>query len=284
MTPLPRIATARSRTLKVGRLVLLAVGAGLVLAVNLYLAGRSIRLVLDGAAAADWTQYAEAGRRLTGGELYAVTSTYAYHYSPYLAYLFSLLAPLGVFGWRLLHVAGALALPSWPMRLLALAAWPFWYDVEAGNLVIFVVLAAAWALRGSRVATAAYLLMVVLIPRPLMLPVAAWLLWKRPEWRLPFVSLVLVHTAAIFATGWAAPWLNALLAAGGDIAIPSNVGPSRFIGPMWALIGLPLAAWLTWKGRLGLASLAASVYWLPYYLLVLLLEAAPHGPIRRRTP
>ena len=38
------------------------------------------------------------------------------------------------------------------------------------------------------------------------------------------------------------------------------------------VIGLPLAAWLTWKGRLGLASLAASPYWLPYYLLMLLLE------------
>jgi hypothetical protein len=46
-----------------------------------------------------------------------------------------------------------------------------------------------------------------------------------------------------------------------------NVGPSRWLGAWWLLAGIPLAAWLTWRGRVGLASLAVSPYLLPYYLM-----------------
>ena len=113
----------------------------------------------------------------------------------------------------------------------------------------------------------------LLIPRPLMIPVAVWLIWKRPEWRLPFATALVVHGVAVLALGWAGDWGTAMLAAGEDVAIPSNVGPSRFIGTIpWLVVGLPLAVWLTWKGRVGLASLAASPYWLPYYLLMLALD------------
>jgi hypothetical protein len=249
-------------------------------AVNLYLAGRSIGLILDGAPAVDWNQYVDAARRLTSGDLYAVTDTYAYHYSPIIAALFGPLSLLGTVGWRLLHVAAAIAMPTWPMRLLALGSWPFWYDVEAGNLMVFVVLAAAWALRGSRLVAGAYLVFLLLVPRPLMLPVAVWLLWKHPGLRVPFAIAFVAHAVAVLATGWGPEWMMAMFAAGGDIAIPSNVGPSRFIGMLpWLVIGLPLAVWLTTRNRLGLASLAASPYWLPYYLLVMLLEL----PARRRS-
>jgi len=221
----------------------------------------------------DWEQYVEAFRRLDGGDLYAATDTYAYHYSPVLAYAFGLLAPVGVLGWRLLHLAAAFALPSWPMRLLALVSWPLWYDIEAGNLMIFVVLAAAWALKGNRVGIGVFLALALLVPRPLMAPVAIWLLWKRPEWRIPFVAAFGAHLLVVVGVGWGHAWLTALLAAGADVGIPSNVGPSRFVGTVpWLLIGFPLAAWMTWKGRVGLASLAVSPYWLPYYLLMPLLE------------
>jgi hypothetical protein len=262
------------------RVLLFAVVVGLLGAVNLYLAGKSISLVLGSAPAVDWDQYVEASRRVNGGDLYAVTDTYAYHYSPLLAFLFGPLSWLGTVGWRVLHVGAALAMPTWPMRGLALVSWPLWYDVEAGNILVFVVLAAAWALRGSRLVTGAYLLLVLLVPRPLMLPLAIWLLWKRPEWRVPFAAAFVIHLVAVLATGWGDDWLHALIAAGGDVTIPSNIGPSRFVGTLpWLVIGLPLAAWLTWKGRLGLAGLAASPYWLPYYLLMLLLEL----PRRDRT-
>lgn len=49
---------------------------------------------------------------------------------------------------------------------------------------------------------------------------------------------------------------------------------------VWVPIGLALAAWLTWKGRLGYASLAASPYWLPYYLLFALLELVRRDQVK----
>lgn len=263
--------------------ICVAVVVGLLAAVNLYLAARSLGLVLAGAPAVDWRQYVEAASRVGGGDLYAVTDTYAYHYSPVAAYGFGAMAFLGEVGWRALHLVAALAMPTWPMRLVTLVSWPFWYDVEAGNLLVFVVLAAAWALRGSRIGTAAFLALSLLIPRPLMLPAAAWLLWRRPEWRLPFASAFVIQGLAVVASGWGEDWIAAMLAASGDVAIPSNVGPSRFIGTLpWLLVGLPLAAWLTRRGRVGLAGLAVSPYWLPYYLLALVLELARSRPLDAR--
>jgi hypothetical protein len=76
-------------------------------------------------------------------------------------------------------------MPSWPLRIATLLAWPFWYDLLLGNVLVFVLLAGARALRGSRVATFAFLAMTVLMPRPLMVSLAAWLLWQRPGWRIP---------------------------------------------------------------------------------------------------
>ena len=251
----------------------IAIGAGLLLSVNFYLAARSVGLIIAGTQAVDWVQYVEAAGRLDGGDLYAVTDTYAYRYSPLLAPVFGLLAPLGTFAWQGLHVVAAIALPSWPLRVAALLSWPFWYDVETGNLMVFILLAAAWALTGNRLATGAYLLLAILIPRPLMLPVAAWLLWERPEWRVPFAAALAAHALAVLAIGWGPEWVGTIIAAGRDADLPSNVGPSRFIGTLpWLVIGLPLATWLTWRGRVGLASIAASPYWLPYYLIMPLLE------------
>ena len=266
---------AQPRAARIGWLVLIAAAAGLVAAVNLYLAGRSIGLILGGEPAVDWEQYVEAARRLrSGGDLYEIAHDYVSRYSPLFAAFFGLIAPIGLGAWRLLHLVAALALPSWPMRLIVLVSWPFWYDVQTGNLLTFVFLAAAWAVRGNRLAIGIYLLLFILGPRPLMLPVAAWLLWQRPEWRLPFATALVAHAAAVFGLGWAEGWIGSLVAATEDASLPSNVGPSRFVGTIpWLVVGLPLAAWLTWKGRVGWASLAASPYWFPYYLLFAALEA-----------
>lgn len=58
------------------------------------------------------------------------------------------------------------------------------------------------------------------------------------------------------------------------IVHPPSTAPS-FLAVAWVPIGLALGAWLTWKGRLGLASLAVSPYVLPYYLVMALLELVP---------
>jgi hypothetical protein len=148
--------------------------------VNAALLPRSLSVILEGGPAVDWEQFVEAGRRVFASDLYEVTDTYGYRWSPVAAYGFAAMAPMGALAWRLLHVIAALALPTWPMRLITLAAWPFWYDVEAGNVMVFVLLAGAWAIRGNAVGIAAFVTLSLLVPRPLMLPILGWILWQHP--------------------------------------------------------------------------------------------------------
>ena len=84
-----------------------------------------------------------------------------------------------------------------------LIAFPFWLDALSGNVIIFVVLAAWWAVKGNPVATGLYLGLCLLMPRPLMVPLAACLLWQRPEWRCRFAGMFAVHAVAVAASGMA---------------------------------------------------------------------------------
>ena len=83
-------------------------------------------------------------------------------------------------------------------------------------------------------------------------------------------------------SGYGLEWISSLFSVGGELNSPFNCGPSAFIGYFWVPIGAALAIWLTIRGRLGLASLAISPYWLPYYFLMLVLEAARGSPIDAR--
>lgn len=229
--------------------------------------------MLRGGDGADWTIFVESGRRISaGGDLYAVESDYAFRYSPFFAWAFVVIAPIGATLWRVLHVVAALSLPNRWLALATLFAWPFWFDVEAGNLVAFAFVLAASALVGRGWAIGGFLGLLLLVPRPLMLPVAAWLLWRHPEWRGRFAAMFLVHAIAVGLSGWGPEWIAALAASTDEMSSALNFGPSRFIGAAWIPIGLAIAAVLTRRGRLGLASVAASPYWLPYYLLFALLE------------
>lgn len=254
------------------RIIGFALLVAIVATPNVYLVARSISIVLSGSPVVDWHHFVEAGLRVHAGGLYEIAFDYGFRYSPVLAIVFGFIAPIGELAWRILHVGAALALPNWPMRLITLASWPFWFDVEAGNVLVFVLLAAAWALRGNRVAIGAFFVMAVLMPRPLILPILAWLLWRHPGLRVPFVSIVVLHTLAVWTTGWGAEWVSVLLNSTDEVESPLNLGPSRFVGLTGALVALPVAAWLTWRGRLGWASLLAAPYWLPYYLLMPVLE------------
>jgi hypothetical protein len=139
--------------------------------------------------------------------------------------------------------------------------------------MIFVAVTAVLAIRGNAPATALFLALTVLVPRPLMLPLAVWLLCHRPAWRVPFVAFFVVHAAVVVVSGYGFAWIAALFTVGPELTSDFNFGPSAFIGVLWIPIGVVLAAWLTARGRLGLASLSISPYWLPYYFLMLLLES-----------
>lgn len=247
-------------------------GAGLILAVAANIVGLAT-IVIDHQRAFDWDNYVEAAHRFPLGTLYDWQYPYGYHYAPQLAPLLGLLTSAGIIAWRLAQFVALAALPSRRLALVLLISYPFWADVNTGNLMIFVLLAAAWAYRGNRAATAIYLVLCCLVPRPIMLPLLAWILWQRPAWRLPFAAIAIAVVLTAIPTGYLPEWLGSFAASGAkDMANDFNLSPSRFIGPAWLIIGLPLSAWLTYRGRLGWASMAISPYLLPYWVQMLGLE------------
>lgn len=263
----------RESDLNLAARVAVAVGLAVIVVGNALLVANQFSIMLAGYPGADLVVYQEAGRRIADGGLYVNDPAwYVYRYSPVAAYLF---VPLGVVTplvWRGLHVVGALALPTWPMRILLLASWPLAFDLQLGNVMTFVLLAAAWAFRGSRVASVVFLAFCLLFPRPFMVPIGAWLLWRQPELRWPFVGLFGLHAVLVLATGLGGAWLTQLLGSTEMIGSVFNVGPTAVIGPWWLLVGIPLGSWLFWRGKVGLAGLVISPYVLPYYLMVVLLD------------
>ncbi len=226
----------------------------------------------------DWDVYVEASRRIGSPNLYVWPGGWewcdhcVFRYSPIFAWIIGLIAPtIGLLGWRLLHFA-VLPILGWPLGILVLASWPFWQDVQVGNVVTFALVAGVAAMRGSRLGSAVYFLISLLAPRPFLLPLFLWLLWKRPEWRLPVVALALAQLALMLLLGYAADWVRLILSPNSDFAAFYDYGPARLLGPWWIAVGAALCAWLVWKGRVGLASLAIQPYWLGYYLLMVFLE------------
>lgn len=255
------------------------IGAAVILALIANVMGLAT-IVIDHQRAFDWDNYLEAARRYPLGTLYDWQEPYFYRYAPQLAWLFGVLPAVGLLAWRVAHFVALAVLPSRRLALLLLVSYPFWFDVNTGNLMIFVLLAAAWAYRGNGIATGIYLALCVLIPRPIMLPLLAWILWQRPAWRLPFLGIAVVVVLTALPTGYLPNWISSLAQLGPDeIANDFNLSPSRFIGLAWLIVGVPLAAWLTLRGRLGWASLAVSPYLLPYYVQMLGLELVrPKAP------
>jgi len=250
----------------------LAAGLVAVAAVSLYSCFRVIEAVLTGYYAFDWENFIQAAARLDQGTLYEFDYPYAFRWSPVAAWILGFVTLMPVWLWQLLHLAVLPLLRSWWLVVACLVGYPLWFDIQTGNIMIFVAVTAVSAARGNGPATALFLALTILVPRPLMLPLAVWLLWHRPAWRLPFVAFFAAHAALVVVSGYAANWLVALTTVEAELTSDFNFGPSVLIGAVWIPIGAVLAVLLAWRSRLGLASLAASPYWLPYYFLMLLLE------------
>lgn len=234
------------------------------------------QLIAAGSVAFDWRVFMEAGDRAWAGSRDLYDVTLGFRHSPVFAYAMPAIAWIGTLGVRLLALAAAAAMPTWPMRLLALASWPLAMDLQHGALITPIVLAAAWGLRGSRMGSIAFVVLTLLSPRPLMLPIAAFLLWRQPWLRLPALGLFTVHGAGVLLSGYAFDWIQVLLTVGADmVGTLLNLSPSRFIGAWWFPVGAALATWLTYRGRVGLAALAVNPYVLPHYLLFALLDLDP---------
>ncbi len=222
--------------------------------------------------ALDWGIMQRAALLAGDRALYAPRGTWTYVWSPVAAYPLQLLVPIGLAVWRILTLGFALAMPTWRLRLLVLISGPFWIDIATGNILTLILLMAVWALRGSKLATVSFFVIALLIPRPLLAPIVVWLLWRRPEWRLPFAVLFGIHAVLVWMSGLGPEWISTTLAVGPEIQANTwNMGPTRWLGWWWMLLGVPLAVWLTWRGRLGWAGLVGSPYIWPYYLMFALL-------------
>ena len=228
----------------------------------------------------DWVVLAQVPARLRDGTLYDHTAVYNFVWSPIMAWL--LAAVIIPAGYWALFVARAATLPLLGRELafLTVLSLPFWIDAINGNYFTFVVVAGVLALRGSRAGGLAFLALACLMPRPIQVPLAAFLLWHRTDLRVPFVAMVAVSAAVAVASGYAPDWLAALSSFGGEGR--DHMGPSRFVGSVWYLVGVPLAIWLTIKGRVGWAGLALSPYVLPQYLLAILWEIDRSSPSGER--
>lgn len=214
----------------------------------------------------DWRIITEGSRlAVAGGDPYSLVP---YRWSPAAAWLAYPLTMVPWWAWQLAHLGAALAMPTRRLRLLTLLAYPFWYDVLLGNIMVFVMLVAAWALRGSRAGAVVFIALAVLVPRPLMVPLLLWLLWRQPWTRWVFVVVTVAVLVGSAATGLMGEFAIRSIGAPGEMQATYNLAPSALIGWGWVVVGLPLGAWLLWRGRVGLASLAVQPYWIPNYLLI----------------
>lgn len=225
----------------------------------------------------DWTLMSTASNvTLAGGNPYAGTE---FMWPPLGAIAFYPAALMGWHLWQIAHLVGALAMPTWRLRIVVLVAFPFWWDVELGNILTFVLLAAVWAIRGNRIAILIFLALTILVPRPLMIPIAAWILWKEAWTRAPFFLALAGSVAVTAAIGLLVPFVARSFDATSLLSHHANVAPSHLIGAAWIAIAAPISVWLFSRHRLGLASLFAAPYWFPYYLLMGLadVDARPLG-------
>ena len=245
-------------------------------AVNVIAVAGLINASLHQSVPNDWVQLKMAADRIsTGISPYTIEPPWTFRWSPVAAWILVPLTAVGPIPWMVAQFASLLALPR-RIALLALVTVPFWADVYEGNILTFSFVLAVLALRGSRLASLAFIGLAILVPRPLMVPVVVWLLWKRPDLRTPTAVIFAIHAVLVAFAGYGTQWLQRLVTSGDEIAL-HNAGPSALIGVWWIPIGLALAVFFTWRGRLGLASLAASPYLILYYWLFGLLEFVRPG-------
>ena len=243
-------------------------------------AGLALYGLRFGADNVDWRLWAQLPAALETGTVYSVNPglPFSFVWSPVAAWLMAGISLLGYWTWVGVHVAVVFLLDR-RMVALTLLSWPFWVDTALGNTVTFAFVAGILALRGNRIAGLVYLAMLLLIPRPLQAPLALLLLLTQPWLRWPFVGLFAAHAVLVLGSGLADDWVRAALDYGGVV---ESIGPPAWFGAWWFVIALLITPWLIARRYVGLAGLVISPYWLPYYLLMPIVDLAPH--VSKRGP
>ena len=130
--------------------------------------------------------------------------------SPIAAWVMSGVSWLGYWPWLTLHFAALLLVGSKSLILLMLCSWGFWFDFSQGNTLTFVLVAGILGLRGQRSGSLASVALLVLMPRPLQVPLIVWLLCTQPNIRLPSAAIAVVHGVLVLATGQLGQWVEAM--------------------------------------------------------------------------
>lgn len=214
---------------------------------------------------------------------YDVVTPGPFRYSPVAAWLFSGLTYLGYWPWFALHVAVLWLLRfSPPLIVLTVVSWGWWLDAMMGNAFTFIFVAGLLAVRGSRGWALVYLALLCLMPRPVQMPLAIWLVWKMPDVRLPAAAIIVTHGVLALLSGELGAWVRILASTASDPA-GYNLSPTALIGLAWLIVGVPLSIWLTWKGRVGWAGLAITPYVFPIYWLMPLIDLRYWRQVPRRS-
>jgi hypothetical protein len=238
----------------------------------------------------DLAVYLEAGRRFASGlspygfELPPIGALF--RYSPVFA---AGMAPLSALpldavalGWRLAEVALlALSVRGLGWLGVAIVVNPLVVlDLSVANVGTLFLAAMIMVVRWPRVRTVTvYALLVLLIPKPTLLPVLAWGLWRvRAAW-LPVagvaaLGLVMVVLVPDFG--------HAILTGDRIFGMLQNLTflPVWFVAALMAMSGVLTVLSLRWPRLLGPASVLASPYYFSYSLVPLLLSLVPPGEAR----
>jgi hypothetical protein len=247
---------------------------GTLIVANFVLLAIAWRGILFAPPPPDWQGLVDAATRISQGQDPYAYQEFAFRWSPLAAWLLVPFAAAGLVVWQALHVAALAALPR-KLAVLALACFAFWVDVGMGNVVVFGFVLAYLAMSRGRGFVIAFTVFALLLPRPLYVPLLVYLFMTRTQDRRAMVATAVVVAALTIATGWLPSWLTVLAASGGDIANATNMAPSRLVGLAWLPIAWLIAFAAYRRGKVGLASLFASPYWLPYYFLMPLLDLVP---------
>ena len=231
--------------------------------VSLCVASGCVTLLLLGGLTwngGDFAMYASAARHLPAASPYDVD---LYRYSPAFAYLM-LLFPSGAAGlalWRLGSLlALLLAVRGVPMpAFIALTAPAVIFDVASGNVMTLALALMIAVMRWPSVRSAVgYAIFVMLIPKPVFLPVLLWAAVKVPEARRVIFAVALCGIAMLAYPGYLARLLSSGDELGALIGLDLHIAP--WLTAALVATGCVLAVAAIWRpSLLGVASVLTPV-------------------------
>jgi alpha-1,2-mannosyltransferase len=191
--------------------------------------------------------------------LYDWTDSYTFRYSPWAAILFAPLAGIpeaaAVWLWLALKIGVLVAVAiglarrwlgevRWLVAGMVLFFPPIWHDLALGNVSTFTVAVLAMLLvRRDGWGGLAFGLLLLLVPKPHLLPLAVWLAIRRPrDAAVAFATLLVGVVAGVLSFGpelwieWLATFREPL-----GREFTANIGFSGLVGPAGVVVGFVAA-------------------------------------------